>query len=449
MRTCGRAWTAAECGMLTQPSFPLRGATFWAAALCFLLLLAGCESPVRLMPTPVSFRSGDVDPFAKAGYQVQGTDLPVFYVTNRGAVIEKPEPIHTLLPSERLRMGVAHMRIGDDTLDWETLHRLSTSDDPDERPIVHLKALEQMAALGPGENVAGSADAQAFFASVNKALAASEKKELVVYVHGANNTVARASAQAAQLRHFTGRRVVMLSFLWPSTGSILRYFTDVGHAAASVAPFARMIEALAENTQASSIEVVAFSAGAQIVSPGLVKLATPRPGETREQLRQRLRLSQVYFAAPDIDTRRFANELAQYIDIVGRVSIAANLNDSALRFSAVVNRGSRAGSANLTELNEEQTGFLVDASRKLGFDIIKVDPTTIPKLPPRSHGFWFEDPWVSGDLLGLLLLNAEPQRRGLEPQENPQGTRYWTFPPDFNDRVQRLFIPASAASSPR
>jgi hypothetical protein len=89
------------------------------------------------MPTPVAFRSGDVGPFEKAGYQVQGTDLPVFYVTNHGAIIEKPEPIHTLLPSER--MGVAHMRIGDDTLDWKTLHRLSTSDDPDERPIIHLK----------------------------------------------------------------------------------------------------------------------------------------------------------------------------------------------------------------------------------------------------------------------------------------------------------------------
>jgi esterase/lipase superfamily enzyme len=435
--------------MPTPPSGHLRGAAFWLAALCVVMLLAGCDWPVRLMPTPVSFRSGDADPFEKAGYQVQGTDLPVFYVTNRGAVIEKPEPIHTLLPSERLRMGVAHMRIGDDTLDWDTLHRLSTSDDPDERPIIHLKGLEQKASLGPGDSVAGSADAQAFFASINKALAASEKKELVVYVHGANNTVARASAQAAQLRHFTGRRVVMVSFLWPSTGSILRYFTDVGHAAASIAPFARMIEALAENTKASSIEVVAFSAGAQIVSPALVKLATPRPGETREQLRQRLRLSQVYFAAPDIDTRRFADELAQFIDIVGRVSIAANLNDSALRFSAVVNRASRAGSANPTELDAEQTGFLVDASRRLGFDVIKVDPTVIPNLPLRSHGFWFEDPWVSGDLLGLLLLSAEPQRRGLEPQEGPQGTRYWAFPPDFKDRVQRLFTPASVASSPR
>ena len=128
--------------MQTQASNHPRGATSWLAALCVATLLAGCQSPVRLMPTPVSFRSGAVDPFEMAGYQMQGTDLPVFYVTNRGAVIEKPEPIHTLLPSERLRMGVAHMRIGDDTLDWETLHRLSTSDDPDERPIVHLKRLK-------------------------------------------------------------------------------------------------------------------------------------------------------------------------------------------------------------------------------------------------------------------------------------------------------------------
>jgi hypothetical protein len=49
----------------------------------------------------------------------------------------------------------------------------------------------------------------------------------------------------------------------------------------------------------------------------------------------------------------------------------------------------------------------------------------------------------------LLLLNAEPQRHGLEPQVGPLGARYWTFPSDFDDRVQRLFSPASAASSSR
>lgn len=405
-------------------------------------LLAGCESPVRLMPTPVSFRSTDADPFAVAGNKLLGTDVPVLYATNRGAVVEKPEPVHTLLPSERLRMGVAHVRIGDETLNWEALHRLSTSDDPDERPIVQLEKLEPLASIGPNDKVADLPDAKAFFALVNRALAASQSQDLLIYVHGSNNTMPRASAQAAQLRHFTGRRIVVLAFLWPSAGSILRYFTDVANAQASVDPFVRLIELLAANTDARNIDVLAYSAGAQIVSPGLAQLGTPHAGETPAQVRQRLRLSQVYFAAPDIDTRRFLQELGQYVKAVDRVSIAANLNDSALRFANIVHRASRAGRPNPSELDATQTGFLIEASNRLGFDLIRVSPSDIPKLPESSHDFWYEDPWVSSDLLGLLLLNAEPQRRGLSAQSTDGGARYWIFPPDFDQRVQRLFAPA-------
>lgn len=420
--------------------------TFRAAALALLLaaLLSGCESPVRLMPTPVSFRSGDADPFAQAGSKLVGTtDVPVFYATNRGAVIEKPEPIHTVLPSERLRMGVAHVRIGDETLTWEALHRLSTSDDPDERPIVQLELLEPLASIGPGDRVADLPDAKAFFALVNKALAASTSQDLLVYVHGSNNTMPRAAAQAAQLRHFTGRRMVVLAFLWPSAGSILKYFTDVTNAQASIEPFVRLIELLAAHTHAKGIDVLAYSAGAQIVSPALALLGTARAGETTEQLRQRLRLTQIYFAAPDIDTRRFVQELGQYVKLVDRVSIAANMNDSALRFANLVHRASRAGRPDPSELDAAQTGFLVEASRRLGFDLIRVDPYDIPKLPETSHAFWYEDPWVSSDLLGLMLLNAEPQRRGLASQSTDGGVRYWSFPPDFDVRVRQLFAPAA------
>jgi hypothetical protein len=31
--------------------------------------LAGCQTPVRLMPTPLVFRNSDIDPFEHAGYQ--------------------------------------------------------------------------------------------------------------------------------------------------------------------------------------------------------------------------------------------------------------------------------------------------------------------------------------------------------------------------------------------
>jgi hypothetical protein len=319
-----------------------RGLALLAAVLITTLLTA-CQPPVRLMPTPVSFRTGEIDPFKTAGPKSHSTDVPVLYATNRGAIVETPEPIHTILPSERLRMRVAHVRIGDDTLDWETLHRLSTSDDPDGRPIIRLDWLEPLVSLGPTDTVANSPDAQAFFALVHKALA-----------------------------------------------------------------------------------LLGTSA---------------RPGETRQQLRERLRLKHIYFAAADIDTRQFINELGKYVDIVKGVSNAANLNDSALRVAAIVHRGSRIGRPDPTELDPEQSGFLLEASRSLGFDLIKVDPNAIPKLPPSSHAFWYEDPWVSSDLRGLLLLNAEPQRRGLTAHDASQGTLYWAFPPDFDDRVMKLFSP--------
>ncbi len=433
-----------NAAMHLSPTYRARRLRLAAVVLLCTLLLSGCESPVRLMPTPASFRSGDVDPFSQAGASALGTDVPVLYITNRGALIEKPEPVHTILPSERLRMGVAHVRIGDGTLDWDTLHRLSTSDDPDERPIVELDLLEPMVSLGPGDLVADSPDAKAFFALVDKALAASASRDLLVYVHGSNNTMPRASAQAAQLRHFTGRRMVVLAFLWPSGGSIMKYFTDVANAAISVEAFVRTIELLAANTNAAGIDVLAYSAGAQIVSPGLAQLATPRPGESREQLQKRLRLAQIYFAAPDIDTRRFVQDLGEYVNVVDRVSIAANLNDSALRFANLVHRASRAGRPNPSELDAAQTDFLLEASQRLGFDLIRVDPNDIPKLPETSHAFWYEDPWVSSDLLGLMLLNAEPQRRGLAAQSTAAGVQYWTFPPDFDIRVRQLFAPATS-----
>jgi len=408
-------------------------------ALLALSLMSGCDSHVRLMPTPVSFSNGDVDPFEKIGTKLQTTEVPVLYATNRLALIEEPEPLHTIVPTDDLRMGVAHVRVGDETLDWETLHRLSTSNDPAERPIVHLESLEQMAVLRAKQEVKDSPEAQAFFALVNKALEASPNSELLIYVHGSNNTVPRAAAQAAQFRHFTGRRMVVLAFMWPSAGSILRYLTDVSNAARTVEPFARLIELLAENTKASRIDVLAYSAGAQVLSPALARLATPRPGESLEALQARLRLGQIYFAAPDIDTRRFVNELGAYIHMVDRVSIAANLNDSVLRFAAIVGRASRAGRPNLTELSAEQTNFLVEASQKLRFDLIRVDPNDIPNLPVSSHAFWYDDPWVSGDMLAQFLLSAPPPRRGLDEQRSPGGARYWTFPSDFYDRIYRLF----------
>jgi esterase/lipase superfamily enzyme len=164
-----------------------------------------------------------------------------------------------------------------------------------------------------------------------------------------------------------------------------------------------------------------------------------------------LRLGQICFAAPDIDTRQFVDQLGRYADLAERVSLAVNLNDSALAWAERFNRsGSRAGRPNPTELSVEQTEFRVDATRRLNFDLIKVDPNDIPNLPLRSHAFWYDDPWVSSDILAMFLLNAKPQQRGLEPQVRVDGVKIWTFPPDYDARVSTLMRDADlAVSEPR
>jgi hypothetical protein len=85
----------------------------------------------------------------------------------------------------------------------------------------------------------------------------------------------------------------------------------------------------------------------------------------------------------------------------------------------------------------------------VGFDVVNVDPYDIPGLPTRSHAFWYEDPSVSADLLGLLLLNAAPPRRGLDEEANQRGVRYWRFPPDYAERVKRLFAAPAPAEGTR
>lgn len=100
---------------------------------------------MRHLSIPVSFRSGDVHPVARAGSHSPGPDVPVLHAANRGAVNEVQQPNHAILPSERLRMAMARVRIGDEALARVTLHRLSTSDDPGAGPIVQRAGLVSMA----------------------------------------------------------------------------------------------------------------------------------------------------------------------------------------------------------------------------------------------------------------------------------------------------------------
>ena len=74
------------------------------------------------------------------------------------------------------------------------------------------------------------------------------------------------------------------------------------------------------------------------------------------------RLGEIYHAAPDADTRGFVDDLKDYVRVARRVTVAANKGDAALRLSAVINRGARAGRPDFGELRIPGIGGAVDAA---------------------------------------------------------------------------------------
>lgn len=415
----------------------------WAS--CFaVILLAGCQPAARLMPVPAVFATGDHSPFAGNLALETSNRVQVFYATNRAPVGPRGSRVYTIVPGQTLYVGNAVVRIGPREKTWEALYALSTTPSAGSRPALKLESLDEVAAIrsGPGPETV-STDARRFFDAVNEVLARSLNKDLTIYVHGSNSTVELAAAQAAQYRHFTGRNSVVLVFIWPSAGSGLRYFTDVRNARLSVPAFTQLYQLLARHTVAEHINVLAYSAGAQIISPGLAALRAPHPNGSPGDWR----LGEVYLAAPDVAFPTFVSQLPSYIGAARRITVSANLNDAALGLSRWVNGVSRLGNPDLSELSENDTRWLIDASERFNFDLISVEPEVVPGLGRGSHSFWYDNPWVSSDVLIKMLFHLPPSARGLARNRTEPGFPFWTFPPDYGQRVLAIMRRLRAAHS--
>ena len=411
-----------------------------AAFSCVLLLffIVGCQKKVYLMPTPVALQTGEHDPFAVNPDLEETNRVVVAYATNRMGVGTDEERKYVTLFDKKLRLGTAQIRIGTEKDTWKDIYKLSTIDKSTKDIVLDLEITDELVELDTEIAIDElSPEARYFFDKLNEALDRTLDKDLILYVHGANNTFYRSSAQAAQFHHFTGRNSVVMFYAWPSAASLLRYAVDVNNARRSVSVFARLLEILGRHSTARSIDILAYSAGAQVLSPALTELREKYNDEDVGQLKKWLRLGEIYFAAPDIDFRVFLENLATYIDLPNHVTLALNPDDSVLKYAARHHRVSRAGRPDPNELSAEETQWVINASSTMPLDILWIDSETIPDLSKGSHSFWYSHPWVSTDVLIQFLLQLRPEERGLAQYVTENGARLWYFPEDYPAQASR------------
>jgi esterase/lipase superfamily enzyme len=422
------------------------------ACLAFPLLVAltGCASkpPVqeRMMPTPVLYSAGEIDPFAHLPREQLTTQMRVFYATNRVPEGTDMDPQYGNGIGSVLHIGDALVRFGDDGLTWAELDAASRQAPPDvsstdtyRTPEVPMYLVEtrQMDAIDTAVTTdnsgAYSEGTRQFAAAINKQLAQVDDKQIMLYVHGAKQNFYKSVVFTAEVSHFMGRDLVGIGYAWPTHQGIIEYGIgiDVKRAHESVEPLINLIELLAATTDAQKINIVSWSAGARVLSRTLATLRA-RNAELDEQgLQEKFRLGAVIFAAADVPKDEYIQRLPNIHAISGRLTVFESDDDGVLKFGQTFMKGGERAGQLTAGLDPEEVQKQVVPYDKL--EIIDVSHFQDDRgFDITGHRYWYTNSWANTDILMNIRTSFGPEERGLQ---SIGISKMWGFPADYPERV--------------
>jgi len=189
------------------------------------------------------------------------------------------------------------------------------------------------------ERVEPFADDYAFTSALGEAMDASERRELLVFIHGFNSDFRGAAERAAQLAVDLEIDGVPALYSWPSRASLLGYFADGREVNdANIRDLVDYLYLLMNGANADRIHLVAHSMGNRFLARALEQL-----GETYPNPLEPL-FDQVVWASPDVDAREFMHLLPRIDHLASGMTLYASSRDRALLLSRRINGGNpRAG----------------------------------------------------------------------------------------------------------
>ncbi|MGB5309371.1 MAG: alpha/beta hydrolase [Arenicellales bacterium] len=428
------------------------------ALLSAVLIIAGCASkPRQLMPTPLIYQdAGSVSAVVQhEESRGSSTDVDLLYITNRARESD-PESVlpYGQTRSSSVAFGSARVQIGPD-VSWDSLERES-------RLAVRTRdlnlSLGEVKELGrfPTEpyNVEVRADGlyrnaadlrahyqakHLFQSELEKRLARSKTKNVIVYVHGFNETFATAAYTAAEMCHFLGRDSVCVLYTWPSssTGNFLTSYTSTTESARYAEDHLRkMMRMLGSTPGLKGVQLLAHSRGAALLMSTLRSLFTESVAAGKEPIHT-LHIDNLVLFSPDIDYDLFAQDVTAGLSdpdmfsvwpseqlprsLRGRLTVYSSPNDRALIVSQILFRSRmRIGNVRTENIPEAVQDYL-KIFDKLDIIIYQGDRTD-----SFGHSYFTTNPRVSSDIVQLLRFGKKLGDPGRELIE--LGPILWKFP---------------------
>jgi esterase/lipase superfamily enzyme len=254
----------------------------------------------------------------------------------------------------------------------------------------------------------------AFYRQLSERVGKSKQKEVVVFIHGFNNSFEEAARKMAQLTwdmQFDGAPIL---YSWPSRNKLLGYTEDEDTVQWTAFHLRAFLEELAERSDAKKIHLIAHSMGNRALTAALQVIAAKR------QRGAPTLFDQVVLAAPDIGADTMELLAGEVRPVAKRMTLYASDSDDALILSKYLHGGLRAGGKDT---------FLLIAP---GIDTIDASAARTDFM---GHAYFDNSVNIITDIQKMFSTAASPEARRLKPGFL-RDLKYWIFPATLSGDVQ-------------
>jgi esterase/lipase superfamily enzyme len=424
-----------------------------------LLLLAGCASkPRQLMPTPVVYQEPGGMPVLTLPAESRSatTAVDLLYITDRATETDPASDLpYGQERAKRIDFGSARVEIGPG-VSWPVLERESRLAARTRDLDLSLGRVQRIGAfprepydIRIGEDGHRYRDdatlAQHLSArrqlqdEVQRRLALSPSNEVMLYVHGFNETFETSAFTAAELCHFLGREPVCAFFTWPasSTGNFLTSYTSTTESA----DYARnhlkkVIRTVATTPGVERVQLLAHSRGTALLLAVVRDLFSEAISAGKEPA-DVLKVDNIVLFSPDIDMEVAAQMISSYASdpdvfsvwpsgrlpnsLSGRLTVYSSPKDRALLVSRILFRSrNRVGNLRPEDIAREAQQYL----NRLGdIDVVVYEGE---RTDAFGHAYFTTNPQVSSDVVQLLRFGKAPGDPGRSLIQ--RGPVVWEFP---------------------
>ena len=292
---------------------------------------------------------------------------------------------------------------------------------------------------------------KAFQAELARRLAISPRKEVVLFVHGYNNTFVDAALTMGELCHFLGREFVCAIFSWPAGGNkgvFFGYDVDRESGEFAVEDLKKTIRMIADTPGVEKIHLLAHSRGTDVLATAASDLSV-ESYITQNTFTGRFKIADIVLLAPDIDIDVAPIKILKVLsdpdlpygraprpllvmppDFAGlHITVYASPDDRALATSGwLFGSVARLGSVRTEMITPEK----IAEARTLGlYDVITVNAASCFVC----HSYFVSNPRVSSDLIAMLRYGVEPNGPGRPLIEIARP--FWRVPTDEDARAAK------------